>query len=59
MASMAVRWMAVFWAGWGGVLDVAGEMGMERHPANFGLTLGRWGVGPGPFVVLPLLGSST
>lgn len=45
--------------GLGGILDVAGEMGMERHPANFGLTLGRWGVGPGPFVVLPLLGSST
>ena len=32
---------------------------MGRHPANFGLTLGRWGVGPGPFVVLPFLGSST
>lgn len=45
--------------GLGGLLDVAGEMGMERHSANFGLTLGRWGVGPGPFVVLPLLGSST
>lgn len=45
--------------GLGGILDVAGEMGMERHPANFGLTLGRWGVGPGPFVVLPLWGSST
>jgi phospholipid-binding lipoprotein MlaA len=45
--------------GLGGILDVAGEMGMERHPANFGLTLGRWGVGPGPFVVLPFLGSST
>jgi phospholipid-binding lipoprotein MlaA len=45
--------------GLGGILDVAGEMGMERHSANFGLTLGRWGVGPGPFVVLPLWGSST
>lgn len=45
--------------GLGGLLDVASEMGMERHSANFGLTLGRWGVGPGPFVVLPLLGSST
>lgn len=45
--------------GLGGLLDIAGEMGMERHSANFGLTLGRWGVGPGPFVVLPLLGSST
>lgn len=45
--------------GLGGLLDVAGEMGMERHPANFGLTLGRWGVGPGPFVVIPFWGSST
>lgn len=45
--------------GLGGILDVAGEMGMERHSANFGLTLGRWGVGPGPFVMLPFLGSST
>ena len=45
--------------GLGGILDVASEMSMERHPANFGLTLGRWGVGPGPFVVLPFLGSST
>lgn len=45
--------------GLGGVLDVAGEMNMERHPANFGLTLGRWGVGAGPFLVIPLLGSST
>ncbi len=45
--------------GLGGLLDVATEMGMERRSANFGLTLGTWGVGPGPFVVLPLLGSST
>lgn len=45
--------------GLGGILDVATEMNMERHPTDFGLTLGRWGVGPGPFVVIPLLGSST
>lgn len=45
--------------GLGGLLDVASEMSMERHSANFGLTLGRWGVGPGPFVVIPFLGSST
>lgn len=45
--------------GLGGLLDIASEMDMERHPANFGLTLGRWGVGPGPFVVIPFLGSST
>ncbi len=45
--------------GFGGFLDIASEMKMERHPANFGLTLGRWGMGAGPYVVLPLLGSST
>ena len=45
--------------GLGGLLDIASEMGMERHSANFGLTLGRWGVGSGPFVVIPFWGSST
>ncbi len=45
--------------GLGGLFDVASEMDIERHPANFGLTLGRWGVGSGPFVVIPFLGSST
>ncbi|OYU45736.1 MAG: ABC transporter [Burkholderiales bacterium PBB4] len=42
-----------------GVVDVASNLELERHPANFGLTLGRWGVKPGPYVVLPLLGPST
>ena len=42
-----------------GVVDVAGDLNIERHPANFGLTLGRWGVGPGPYLVLPLLGPSS
>lgn len=42
-----------------GVIDVASDLGIERHSANFGLTLARWGVGNGPYVVLPLLGPST
>ena len=42
-----------------GVIDVASDFGIERHTADFGLTLARWGVGNGPYVVLPLLGSST
>lgn len=45
--------------GLAGVLDVATEMGLERHPEDFGQTLGHWGVAPGPYVVLPLLGSSS
>lgn len=42
-----------------GVIDVASDLGIERHSADFGLTLARWGVGSGPYVVLPLLGPST
>ena len=45
--------------GLGGVLDIASEAGITRHPQDFGMTLARWGVQPGPYVVLPILGSST
>lgn len=45
--------------GLGGLLDIATEAGIERHREDFGQTLGRWGVGPGPYLVLPILGSST
>ncbi|HSV52692.1 MAG TPA: VacJ family lipoprotein [Burkholderiaceae bacterium] len=45
--------------GLAGILDVAGEMGIERHKEDFGQTLGRWGVPAGPYLVLPLLGPST
>jgi len=45
--------------GLGGVLDIASEMGVDRHKQDFGLTLGRWGVPTGPYLVLPVLGPST
>jgi phospholipid-binding lipoprotein MlaA len=45
--------------GWGGVFDVATEMDIEKHTKDFGHTLGYWGVAPGPYLVLPLLGPST
>jgi len=45
--------------GLGGVIDIASDLNIERYPADFGLTLGRWGVKPGPYVVLPVLGSFT
>ena len=45
--------------GFAGVLDIATEMGVERHREDFGQTLGRWGVPAGPYLVLPLLGPST
>jgi phospholipid-binding lipoprotein MlaA len=45
--------------GLGGVIDIASAAGMPKHRADFGQTLGRWGVRSGPYVVLPLLGAST
>lgn len=45
--------------GLGGLLDIASEMQIERRTEDFGQTLGHWGVGAGPYLVLPLLGPST
>jgi phospholipid-binding lipoprotein MlaA len=42
-----------------GIFDVATPIGLERHPEDFGQTLGVWGVPNGPYVVLPLFGPST
>ena len=55
----AVRFTVNTFFGLGGLLDIAGEMGVDRHKQDFGLTLGRWGVPSGPYLVLPLLGPST
>lgn len=45
--------------GLGGLLDIATEAGLPKHREDFGQTLGKWGVKHGPYVVLPVLGSST
>jgi phospholipid-binding lipoprotein MlaA len=39
-----------------GFFDVAAHWGLEQHEEDFGQTLGYWGVRPGPFIVVPLLG---
>ena len=44
--------------GIGGLFDIASEAGLERRSEDFGQTLGRWGLGTGPYLVLPLLGPS-
>jgi phospholipid-binding lipoprotein MlaA len=41
-----------------GAIDVATSMGMAKPDEDFGQTLGHWGVGTGPYLVLPLLGPS-
>jgi phospholipid-binding lipoprotein MlaA len=44
--------------GIGGIADPATDMGLVAHDEDFGQTLGRWGVRPGPYLVLPFLGPS-
>jgi phospholipid-binding lipoprotein MlaA len=42
-----------------GIHDVSSEMGLEKHNEDFGQTFGRWGIGQGPYLMLPFLSSST
>lgn len=42
-----------------GLIDVAQRAGLPHHANSFGDTLGRYGLGPGPYLFLPLLGPST
>ncbi len=45
--------------GWLGFIDVASNMNLQKYDEDFGQTLGTWGVGAGPYIVLPLLGPSS
>lgn len=64
-ANMRRAWIAVArflvnsTVGLAGVIDVAGKMGIPHHDADFGQTLGVWGVSGGPYLMLPLLGPSS
>ncbi|PMY70926.1 MULTISPECIES: VacJ family lipoprotein [Pseudomonas] len=42
-----------------GFFDVGTKMGLQRNDEDFGQTLGYWGVGSGPYVMLPFFGPST
>ncbi|MBL4867651.1 MAG: VacJ family lipoprotein [Pseudomonadales bacterium] len=42
-----------------GTVDVASRVKLPKHNEDFGQTLGKWGVSPGPYIVLPLLGPFT
>lgn len=44
--------------GFAGIVDLAGEFGIVRRDEDFGQTLAVWGVGEGPYLMLPLLGPS-
>jgi phospholipid-binding lipoprotein MlaA len=44
--------------GFGGLIDVAGKLGVPYHTNDLGITLATWGVSPGPYLMLPVLGPS-
>lgn len=44
--------------GIGGLFDPASQLGLPAGDEDFGQTLGKWGVPPGPYIVLPVLGPS-
>ena len=53
------RFLLNTFVGLGGLIDVAAEAGIHGDSHGFGQTLAHWGVEPGPYLVLPLLGPST
>jgi phospholipid-binding lipoprotein MlaA len=42
-----------------GLFDVASKMGFEKNYEDFGQTLGYWGIGSGPYIMLPIFGPSS
>lgn len=58
-AQTAMRFVFNTLAGVAGFFDVAAQYGLERHEEDFGQTLAVWGLPPGPYLVLPLIGPSS
>lgn len=58
-ASDFARLLANTTLGIGGIFDVATSFGLEKHNEDLGQTLGYWGIGNGPFLMVPLAGPST
>ena len=56
--TMVARVLTNSTIGIAGLFDPATSLGLERKPEDLGLTLGHWGLEPGPYLVLPLFGPS-
>jgi phospholipid-binding lipoprotein MlaA len=54
-----IRFVVNTTVGVGGMIDVTGATGLPHHKNSFGDTLGRYGVKPGPYLFLPLVGPTT
>lgn len=58
-ASDTTRFLVNSTIGLYGLIDVSTPMGLEKHNEDFGQTFATWGVGEGPYIVLPFFGSKT
>ena len=58
-ASATVRFAFNSTFGLAGLIDLAGRAGFAHHDSSFGDTLGRYGMKPGPYLFIPLIGPST
>jgi len=58
-ASATVRFAFNSTLGVAGLIDVVAHEGIPHHDSTFGDTLGRYGVRPGPYLFIPVLGPST
>jgi len=56
--TMTLRVLTNTTIGIAGLFDPATSLGLERKSEDLGQTLGVWGINPGPYLVLPLFGSS-
>jgi phospholipid-binding lipoprotein MlaA len=59
MAKTMFRFIINTFLGFFGTVDVAKKMGLEKKETSLGDTFKKWGVKPGPYLVLPLLGSGS
>ncbi len=57
-AKDTARFMVNSTAGLLGIFDVAKRINLKKHREDFGQTFGKWGVGTGPYLVLPIFGPS-
>ncbi|MAY99816.1 MAG: vacJ like lipofamily protein [Micavibrio sp.] len=59
MKNTAFRFTVNTFAGFGGTLDVAAWEGYEHESEDFGQTMAVWGIGDGPYLVIPFLGPAS
>lgn len=57
--SASARFLVNLTLGLGGFFDPASRMGLSQDESDFGITLARWGVPDGPFLMLPFIGPTT